>query len=410
MMRDWHPMALTGSLALIDTGVSRKKEFVSATALQVELLTSVAEFEALAEAWDALLEQNATQAYFLRWSWNRLWWQTYAPAGSRLYLLACHDSEGTLLGLAPLYWQPRSFAGVPHVRELNFIGMGAALKTSEHLDILAKRGFERAVAEAIATFLQARNDWDRLHLWNVPDRSQVLPHLQKALGVTATECDHPHYISTDTDWETLRRTWARKFRYNIERCTRNLSKTHEAVFARVASSNVGQSELDATLDDFVRLHQMRWTSKGHAGSFTFPQFEAFLRTAIQQAFEDGRLRFWSYKLDGQCVATLVAFVENGVAHYFQGGFDPAYSKHSLGSVMVAQCLQDCVADPTIHEFDFMGGGSAYKDSWTEHTRTAFELEAFQPGWRTLLYQNGLTTRRWLGRMRRTLRQRVTSSS
>jgi CelD/BcsL family acetyltransferase involved in cellulose biosynthesis len=399
-------MALTGSLALIDTGVSRKKEFVSATALQVELLTSVAEFEALAEVWDALLAQNATQSYFLRWSWNRLWWQSYAPAGSRLYLLACRDGEGTLLGLAPLYWQQRTFAGVPHVRELNFIGTGAALKTSEHLDILARRGFERAVADAIAFFLQSRNDWDRLSLWNVPERSLALPYLQKALGATVTECDRPHYILTDNDWESLRLTWARKFRYNIERCTRNLSKTHEAVFARVASS----SELDATLDDFVRLHQMRWTSKGHAGSFAFPQFEAFLRVAIRQASDANQLRFWSYKLDGQCVATLVAFVENGVAHYFQGGFDPAYNKHSLGSVMVAQCLHDCVNDPTIREFDFMGGGSAYKDSWTEQTRTAFELEAFQPGWRTLLYQRGLQTRRWLGRVRRVLRQRGASSS
>ena len=399
-------MALTGSLALVDTGVSYKKQFVSATTLQVELLTTEAAFDALAESWDKLLTQNATLAYFLRWSWNRLWWKTYAPAGSRLYLLACRDGEGQLLGLAPLYWQQKTFAGVPHVRELNFIGTGAAIKTSEHLDILALHGFERAVAESIAFFLSQRNDWDRLHLWNVPDRSQVLPHLEKAMNTQATTCDHPHYISTEQDWETLRLTWARKFRYNIERCTRNLSKAHEAVFARVET----QTELDATLDDFIRLHQMRWESKGHEGSFAFPQFESFLRTAIQQAFEAGQLRFWSYKLDGQCVATLVAFVENGVAHYFQGGFDPAFSKHSLGSVMTAQCLQDCVADPAIHEFDFMGGGSAYKDSWTEQTRTAFELECFQPGWRSLLYQNGLKTRRVLGRVRRALRARWQSST
>ena len=97
-------MALTGSLALVDTGVSYKKQFVSATALQVELLTSEAAFDALAEVWDKLLEQNVTRAYFLRWSWNRLWWQIYAPAGSQLYLLACRDAEGDLLGLAPLYW------------------------------------------------------------------------------------------------------------------------------------------------------------------------------------------------------------------------------------------------------------------------------------------------------------------
>jgi CelD/BcsL family acetyltransferase involved in cellulose biosynthesis len=395
-------MAFTSSLALVDTGVSVKKQFVSATALQVELLTTEADFDALAAAWDQLLEQNATRAYFLRWSWNRLWWKTYAPAHSQLYLLACRDGEGNLLGLAPLYWQQRQFAGVPHVRELNFIGTGAALKTSEHLDILAVSGFERAVAESVAFFLSQRNDWDRLHLWNLPDRSKTLPHLEKALGVKAAACDRPHYLSTETDWETLRLTWARKFRYNIERCTRNLSKMHEAAFARVTT----QAELDATLDDFIRLHQMRWTSKGHAGSFAFPQFEGFLRTAIQQAFDSGHLRFWSYRLDGQCVATLVAFTQNGVAHYFQGGFDPAYSKHSLGSVMVAQCLQDCVADPTIHEFDFMGGGSAYKDSWTEQTRTAYELESFRSGWRTWLYQNGLKTRHVLGRVRRAVRVRL----
>ena len=398
-------MALNSSLALVDVGVRYKKQFVSATALQVELLTTHEQFDELAAAWDRLLEQNATRAYFLRWSWNRLWWQTYAPAESQLYVLACRDGEGNLLGLAPLYWQARTFAGVPHIRELNFIGTGTALKTSEHLDILAQKGFERAVAAAIAVFLDARKDWDRLCWWNAPDRSEVLPHLQKALNVTATECDHPHYLSTEQDWETLRLTWARKFRYNIERCTRNLSKAHEALFARVASP----AELETALDDFVRLHQMRWTSQGHAGSFTFPQFETFLRTAIRTAFDAGQLRFWTYKLDGACVATLVAFVENGVAHYFQGGFDPAYSKHSLGSVMVAQCLQDCVDDLTIDEFDFMGGGSAYKDSWTEHTRTAFALECFQPGWRTWLYQNGLKTRQVLGRMRRAVRARWQTS-
>jgi hypothetical protein len=143
-------------------------------------------------------------------------------------------------------WDSRHFTGsknlLPECRTYaNFIGTGAAIKTSEHLDVLALHGFERAVAESIAFFLTQRNDWDRLSLWNVPDRSQVLPHLEKALNVKATTCDRPHYISTEQDWETLRLTWARKFRYNIERCTRNLSKAHEAAFARVETQN----ELDA---------------------------------------------------------------------------------------------------------------------------------------------------------------------
>src|SRR6185436_12837424 len=104
------------------------------------------------------------------------------------------------------------------------------------------------------------------------------------------------------------------------------------------------NELEVALDEFIRLHQMRWTAKGESGSFAYPKFEAFLRTAVSQALSENRLGFWTLKLNGQCAATLLAFIDNGVAHYFQSGFDMNYAKYSLGSVMVAQCIQACVSD------------------------------------------------------------------
>src|SRR5262249_17034332 len=105
---------------------------------------------------------------------------------------------------------------------------------------------------------------------------------------------------------------------------------------------------------------------------------------------------------------LLAFIDNGVAHYFQAGFDMNYAKYSLGSVMMAHCLQACVADPEIREFDLMGGGAVYKDSWTKNARAAYELELFRPGWRAMLYQSGLKPRRALGRAQRALRTRLQS--
>ena len=38
---------------------------------------------------------------------------------------------------------------------------------------------ERVFAETCAAFLLERRDWDRLWLWNIPEQSQVLPHLQE---------------------------------------------------------------------------------------------------------------------------------------------------------------------------------------------------------------------------------------
>ena len=394
---------MQGSLALAKPVLHSRVKQISASALQVQLHDEPAALDNLCLEWDALLEQSEQWVFFLRWSWVRRWWQSYAPPGSRLYLLACRDADGRLVGLAPFYWQERRFAGIPHIRDLNFIGTGAGIKTSEHLDLFARRNYERAVAEACAAFLLQRQDWDRLWLWNIPEHSKMLPHLQQALGESTrvAACDHPHYIDISSDWETVKQSWTRKFGYNIERCTRNLAKQHQAEFRRVQRLE----ELDPALDNFVRLHQLRWQSKGHSGSFAYPRFEAFLRDTMRQALLENRLGFWTYSLDGQCVATLLAFLDNGIAHYFQGGFDMAYAKHSLGSVMIAQCIQACTEDPALREFDFMGGGAPYKDSWTKSTRTAYEVEMFRPGFRTLLYLTGQKSRRVLGRVRRAVRAR-----
>ncbi|MBI1765642.1 MAG: GNAT family N-acetyltransferase [Acidobacteria bacterium] len=382
-------------------------KLASAAALQVQVHHDDAALDALCEDWEELIEHCAQSSFFLTWSWVRLWWQTYAPPQSKLYLLTCRDSENRLIGLAPFYWQQRRFCGVPHLRDLNFLGTGAGLKTSEHLDLLARRGCERLFAETCAAFLLQRRDWDRLWLWNIPEQSKTLSHLQPAFGQAARVgvCDHPHHLDVSADWETTQQNWTRKFGSNNDRCARNLQKQFATEFRRVET----ESELETGLDDFVRLHQMRWQAKGASGSFAYPRFESFLRAAMRQALRENRLAFWTYKFDGKCVATLVAFLHNGVAHYFQGGFDMEYARHSLGSVMLTHCIRDCVTDPHLREFDFMGGGAAYKDSWTKTTRAAFELEVFRPTLGTLLYTTGMKTRKLLSRARRAVRARLQQS-
>src|SRR5581483_3569209 len=144
-----------------------------------------------------------------------------------------------------------------------------------------------------------------------------------------------YYIATDDDWETIKRGWSRQVSHTLERRMNKLHKDYAVEFKRVKTP----AELEPALDEFIRLHQMRWTSKGESGSFAYPKFEGFLRTASRQALSEERLGFWTLELNGQCAAALLAFIDNGVAHHFQGGFDVSYAKYSLGSVMMAQCIQ-----------------------------------------------------------------------
>src|ERR1044071_10410399 len=125
------PLAIMNSLGLR-----------SATNMRAIVVSEEADFDALAEEWDKLLEESQQRVYFLRWGWTRAWWRAFKPSGSRLMIIACRDGEGRLAGLAPFYVAQRRTAGIPHVREGLFIGTGIYAQTSEYLDMIARRGSE----------------------------------------------------------------------------------------------------------------------------------------------------------------------------------------------------------------------------------------------------------------------------
>ena len=348
-----------------------------------EIITDDGGLAPLARQWDALLDESPQRVYFLRAGWNQLWWQTFRPPGAELFLITVRDDGGRLAGLAPFYLRSRRTVGIPHVRELRFIGTGVFVQTGELLDLIARRGEEVQVAEAIAALLLQSSAWDRLCLNEIPSTSLVLPLLRAALdpGVVIQAASRAHFIRTTGDWESVLGNLSRSTRKNLLYETRRLFKLHVCEFRRVASDD----ELESAMEALVRLHQARWNARGEPGSFALPGFESFLREAARTSLHDGRLRMWTLDVDGQTAAALIGLYDNGVVHYFQAGFDPELARLSIGRVMLGLCIGDCVADPLVREFDFMGGGNAYKDRWTQTSRETVTLICLRTGVRALAY-------------------------
>lgn len=355
-------------------GMSFRPDEITAT-----VLTRAADFEAIGEEWDQLVSDSCQHGvFFLRWHWNHTWWSMYAPPRSELFLIMCRDKGGRLVGVAPLYRHPRKVLGVLNFYEVCFLGTGTALKTSEHLDIIALSGYEKLVGEAVATCIQQQPAWHRIWLWGIHATSPVLPYFSKVFGCEATvvPCDKLPYVSTNVDWAAVKLGFGSNLRTNIDRYIRRIEKQYKCRFVRVQTLE----QVDEFMETFVRLHQERWQSKGERGSFAFPGFKDFMHETLREAFRCHRASLWMLFLDGQCVATLQAFVDRGVAHYFQGGFASGYEKYHLGSVMLALSIQDCIETDGIDEFDFMGGGASYKESWTTSAHEAVEVEILSSGW------------------------------
>jgi len=369
--------------------------------ITVTVFTTSADFDALGEEWDQLVSKSSVHGtFFLRWHWTSTWWKTYAPVGSELFLIACRDRRGRLVGLAPFYRHLKKVLGALSLCEVCFLGTGTPLKTSEHLDIIAWKGSEKLVGEAVALCLRQQPAWHRIWLWGIHRDSPVLPHFTSALGSEAqvVPCDSLPYISTNADWSSVKRGLGSNLRTNIDRYIRRIEKHYKCEFRCVQT----MEQLDEFMESFVRLHQERWQSKGERGSFASPGFKEFMRDTVREAFRCQRARLWMLFLDGQCVATLQAFVDRSVAHYFQGGFASGYEKYHLGSVMLALAIQDCIAADDIDEFDFMGGGASYKESWTSSAHEAVEVEILSPGWIPGTYKYGCLAKTHLSSLYRSM--------
>lgn len=355
----------------------------------VDLTTSVlideAAFDALEPEWDELLEHSAQHVFFLRYSWNRLWWRFLKPASSELFLITCRDQQGRLIGLAPFYLLQRRTAGIPHVREILFLGTGVYAQTSEYLDIIARRGFEKCVAQTIVACLLRNNDWDRLSLTEIPEASPMLSLLANALGTDTVIEPGPrsYFVDTRIDWERFTRELGGSARRTVGSRTRKFFAAHECKLKQVEEA----AELDPAMDALVRLHQARWQSKGEPGSFALPNVADFLREAARANLSERRVRLLTLDVDREVAAARLDFVDNHIAHAFQAGFDPAYTSEGLGGIMNGICIRECIEDDSIHAYDFMSGSGEYKESWTTGEKGSLSLSLVRPGSRSTTYRS-----------------------
>ena len=294
--------------------------------MKADVVTCADAFEALAGEWDQLVEESGRQGYFMRWSWNFLWWKHLAPADAELRLVTCRTADGTLVGLAPLYLRTRFAFGVITVRELLLLDC-VSLKTAEYLDIVTRAGYERTGAVAMANAFEQLPDWDRLWCCRVPDDSPVITHFIAALNATAT-CSHfdeARYIDTSAGWDAYKRSLGRSMRRNVEYDARRLFQSRSCEFNRVDSPE----DLDAAFDALVELHTAQWQSKQLVGSLSNEVFGNFLRKVAHESLADHRLRLWTLKIDGSVEAVLLGFLDGGIVHYFQKGHNPAFAKDDL---------------------------------------------------------------------------------
>jgi CelD/BcsL family acetyltransferase involved in cellulose biosynthesis len=320
-------------------------------------------FDALAPEWNALLRRSRFNTIFLTHEWQTTWWN-YLGEGD-LWIVAFRRADTReLVGIVPLYLVVNSDGPWAGKRKLNLVG---CIEVSDYLDVIAAKGWEDAVFQALSAWLCSNQApaWDVLDLCNLPQESMTFhsaPPVFERCGFTVrvSREDVAPQFELPFHYETyLQERVEKKQRHEIRRKQRRAEREHQVDFYFVGPEH----NLGVEMDDFAMLQR---ASREDKAEFMTPEMRRFFGAMAKRMLEAGYLRLCFLSIDGQKAASLLAFEYNRRFLLYNSGYDPnAYAHLSPGWVLLAYAIQYAIA-AGCRVFDFMQGDEEYKYRFGSH--------------------------------------------
>ena len=360
----------------------------------LKLIGTGEEFFEAREEWNSLLESSASSCVFLTHEWLSTWWRHLAE-GRKLSILTARD-RGKLIGILPLAIRAPQYPRMMP-RLVEFIASGVI--GSDYLDAIIERGRE---CDVLFAFAEELRRWGlMLQLSQLRRQSCVVAGLPQflrqdqwaALETRINVC--PFIDLTNHTWETYLETLGSSQRYNYNRRLRALQKTFDVRLDSVSLANEAECGLDAV----IALHRKRWGSVGVSEAFQTSAIIAFHREFVQLAAARGWLRLFILSLNDVPVAALYGLRYGATFYFYQSGFDPAYSRYSVGLVMMGLAIKTALQEGA-SEYDLLHGDEEYKFHWARNQRELARLELYPSDARARVYRHAIDLNRAARRMAR----------
>jgi len=331
----------------------------AAPSLQMRVVSSGADFDALQPSWSRLHAESGASV-FQSFEWQRTWWKHLGEAAPALRLhvvVLAQDAE--VVAIAPFVVETIAIAPFAKLRRLGFLGTGM----SDYLDVLVQKGLEVPCCARLAAHLaDDAVGFDVLSLTDLPDRSPTRGPLFEALrrrgfdgkAFVAEQCPRAFLKPT---WKETLDSFQGTHRRQLGWRRRGLEKRF-AVELDICGS---EDRLSTDLEEFMQMHQQRWARVGKKGVYADESVAAFQREIAGIFFRRGWLFLAFLRIDGSRIASFCGFRHRDeLAVYLTGMRDPGEArKFSPGIVLHAMCMEATI-EQGVRTYDFLRGVEAYK--------------------------------------------------
>ncbi len=212
---------------------------------------------------------------------------------------------------------------------------------------------------------------DGAHLAQIPAGSPLIP-LAQSSGWKISEAEKCPVLELPASWEEYLKLLGKNMREQIKRYPKRLEKEFTVEYSLAET----EAEVKTALDDLFRLHGQRWRARGQTGVLATPRRQKFHRAVCAAFLKRGWLRLWTLRCNGKPVCVLLNYLYAGRYYFFIGGFDPEYSRWSVGVCLFSRIFQRAIEEGA-HEFDFLKGEEEYKYRYGAQNRDYQTVSFFQ---------------------------------
>jgi CelD/BcsL family acetyltransferase involved in cellulose biosynthesis len=323
--------------------------------MQLTVIRTLEEFDALADQWNDLLNCSASHVPFLRHEYLAAWWRTLGGgewAHGDLYVVLGYHADGSLGAVAPLFFTENK-DGEPAMMLLG------SVEISDYLDVIICPDGTPAFIDALLEHLGSPQApaWKLLDLYNLLEDSPTLKILESSASkrgwqYTQERLQHCPYIPLPGDWETYLAGIDKKQRHEIRRKLRRAESYDVPVRWYILQDALSLGE---HVDSLFYLMEQDEDKR----AFLTPAMRDQLRATVQQAFRAGWLQLAFLEAGGQKVAAYLNFDYGNHIWVYNSGLDFNYSALSPGWVLLGYLLQWANEHQRV-AFDFMRGDEDYK--------------------------------------------------
>lgn len=305
-------------------------------------------FEALASDWQRIYDSMPASSAFDSLEWNRVWWKHFG-AESKLMLRASVRPNGSASLIAPMKLDSGHDEGV-----CTFLG------GTDLVDYLGFKHDDELRIDDVKALLQSLyddNDVTALVLESLPEDSHTIHAVKEVAGEIGWELHiwdegvAPR-ITLPSSVDEYFSSLTKKHRHELRRKLRRLHNAGEIEQVELKSPD----DIADRMGDFIHLHRGSSIDKQE---FMTAERESFFREIAVKLAEKDVTRLYFLNLNGESVATSLAFKVGSTKYLYNSGYVPERSWLAVGLLNHAINILASI-DEGIKVYDFMRGDERYK--------------------------------------------------